>query len=161
MEKWVKIKDFETYEISDLGNLRRKYSYGYKIIKPNMNNGDNYPKYVLSKKGVFKSYKVHILVAICFMNYKPNKGFIVVDHIDNDKRNYCLNNLRIISLRDNVIKDKNRISGFPNVYKNRKKWRARINYNNYNHCLGTYDTPEIAYSKIIEFLDKMEGGQNG
>jgi len=160
MEEFRKIKDFEMYEISNLGNLRRIYSYGYKQIKPSIKFNE-YPKYTLSKEGKLTSFKVHILVAKCFLDYIPKKGVIVVDHIDNDKLNYNLNNLKIISMRENLIKDSKRESKYPNVYKNRKKWRARINYNNYNYCLGTYDTQEIAYQKIIEFLEKMEGGCDG
>lgn len=160
MEEYRKIKEFEMYEISNLGNLRRIYSYGYKYIKRCINKNE-YPKYTLSKNGNLKSFKIHILVAKCFLNYVPNKGVIVVDHIDNNKLNYNLNNLQIITMRENLVKDSKRESKYPNVYKNRKKWRARINYNNYNYCLGTFETQELANEKIIEFLDKMEGGQNG
>lgn len=161
MEEFRKIKDFEMYEISNLGNLRRIYSYGYKYLKPSI-KGNIYPKYTLSLNGKLKSFKVHILVAKCFLNYIPNKGVIVVDHIDNNKLNYNLTNLKIISMRENLIKDNKRESKYPNVYKNRKKWRARINYNNYNYCLGTFETQEMAYEKINEFLKKMEGGtKNG
>lgn len=160
MEEFRKIKDFEMYEISNLGTLRRNYANGYRYIKPTI-KGNVYPQYTLSKNGILKTFKIHILVAKCFLNYIPNKGVIVVDHIDNDKLNYNLINLQIISMRENLIKSAKRKSKYPNVYKNRKKWRARINYNNCNYCLGTYETPEIANLKVIEFLEKMKGGCNG
>ena len=45
----------------------------------------------------------------------------------------------------NKGKPKTNTSGFLNVSKSRKRWRAYYKLNNKFHSLGTYDTPEEAY----------------
>ena len=87
MEIWKDIPNYEGYyQVSNLGNVRsidrviknRKAECVLKgkDIKFSIDGG-GYKKVKLSINGNTKDIKVHKLVAITFMNHKPN-GFIVL-----------------------------------------------------------------------------------
>jgi len=101
MEDFTPIKDYETYGINKVGkvkcfrtgNLLPQYdSGGYK--KLNIRNPDGY-----------KCFLVHRLVAITFID-NPN-NFEEVDHIDRDKSNNNIENLR---WADDYIQNNNKCS---------------------------------------------------
>ena len=159
MEIWKDIPNYEGYyQVSNLGNVRsidrviknRKAEYLLKgkDIKFSIDGG-GYKKVKLSINGNKKDIKVHKLVAITFMNHKPN-GFInVIDHIDGDKLNNELNNLQIISNRENTSKGYDNIettSSYTGVSyeKQHKSWRARIYINGKNLSIGTYKNEKEA-----------------
>ena len=94
------------YQISSLGGVRsldRKVhwkdtfikSEGVKL-KPYL-TGKGYLTVRLYKNKTKKDFVVHKLVAITFLNHKPNGMKIVVDHIDNNKLNNNVKNLQLIS----------------------------------------------------------------
>ena len=60
-----------------------------------------YTTTTLSTKGVKKTYKVHRLVAEMYIP-KPEGDRLPVDHIDENKSNNDVSNLRWISLKDNI-----------------------------------------------------------
>lgn len=120
---WRDIKGYEgTYRISSKGDIQRflkktnKWSKNLKLIK--QNNG--YLKCHLSLNSKVKSYWVHILVAISFLNHTPNGNTLVVHHKDDNRKNNDVSNLEILSNRENIIKGfKNRgtLSGITGVTK--------------------------------------------
>ena len=135
------------YEVSDLGNIKSKHSSNH-IILVNSISHRGYKKVNLSEKGVSKTYEVHKLIAMAFLNHKPNGNKLVVDHIDNNKLNNTLINLQVITHRDNCSKDiKNKTSKYTGVYLNKinNKWRASINVNKIKKHLGTFNTEYEAY----------------
>ena len=135
------------YEVSDLGNIKSKHSSNH-IILVNFIGHRGYKKVNLSKKGVSKTYEVHKLIAMAFLDHKPNGNKLVVDHIDNNKLNNTLINLQVITHRDNCSKDiKNKTSKYTGVYLNKinNKWRASINVNKIKKHLGTFNTEYEAY----------------
>lgn len=72
-----------------------------------------------------------------------------IDHIDGNKLNNAISNLREASVNDNCCNIKlkiNNTSGYTGVYyiKNKNKWLSKINYKNLTHNLGLFDTPEEA-----------------
>jgi len=164
-------KDIPNYEglyrVSNMGqvkSLNRKANNGHnirtvkeKILKQQLNK--NGYKYVfLYKNGVSKTYKTHQLVAIVFLNHKPNGMSLVVDHINNVKTDNRLVNLKIITSRVNCSKDvKNKTSSFTGVFwsKSNKKWRARVQVNGIKKHLG-YFIEEIDASLAYQnFLNKI------
>lgn len=75
------------------------------------NNG--YMKVSLTKDSKTKYVRVHQLVAESFLGFKyDKKKDLVIDHIDRDPSNNTLNNLQIITHRQNLTKDK---TGVPNI----------------------------------------------
>jgi len=88
------IKGYEGYyTISKKGvikSLPRGGTSG-KVLKQS-NDKDGYKRVMLSKNGKTKTYMVHRLVAETFLKNKDSK--LTVDHIDRDKTNNNVSNLR-------------------------------------------------------------------
>ena len=157
MEIWKEIKGYEgMYEVSSFGRvkgLNRKviHSSGKvlikkeKTLKPNISTG-GYLRVSLSKKGKVKYKKIHQLVAIAFLRHNPCGMKLVVDHINTIKTDNRLDNLQVITQRENSSKDKKGSSKYTGVryVKANKKWRSQIIINGkYNH-LGYFTKEEEA-----------------
>ena len=140
MEKeiWKDVPQYEgRYQVSNLGRVRSldrilTYSDGRvarlrgKLMKTQLNCG--YVKVGLSIDGVLKSKRVHQLVAMAFLGHVKCGQKLVVDHIDNNPLNNNLNNLQVITQRENLSKDKKGSSKYVGVswYKATKRWLSRI-----------------------------------
>lgn len=143
-EIWIDIKGFENiYQISSFGNVMSFWFGKEKILKP-QKVGRGYLAVSLYKKGcVIRVIPIHKLVAIYFHGHKPNGHNVVIDHEDNNKQNNHVNNLQLISHRENTSKDQkkhNRSSQYVGVDWNKKdkKWRARILINGNRKFLGAF-----------------------
>jgi hypothetical protein len=109
----------------------------------------------LCKNGVFKSFKIHKLVAEVFMGHKSDGTTnLVIDHIDTNRLNNNLKNLKIISNRENLTKDRVRASKYRYVYwhKQAKKWIARFNYNHKIIYLGLFYSELEAHNKCKQYI---------
>lgn len=98
MEVW-KQSQYVNFEVSNFGNVRNTKTG--KTLKGSLSRSNEYWKVCLSLgKGKIRTVEVHRLVAETF---KPNhtKGY-VVDHIDENKQNNNVDNLRWISQSDNL-----------------------------------------------------------
>jgi hypothetical protein len=93
MEEYKKC--FEDYEISNFGNLRRD---GVVINGSIQNRGYRY--FQTNRKGKRKNYLFHHLVAEQFIGLRPDG--LVIDHIDRNKLNNNVSNLRYISFAENI-----------------------------------------------------------
>ena len=150
MEIWKEVKGFEDYEISNLGRVKSlarivttvkgSRNYKEKFLKPSI-SGCGYLKVNLYKDTKAKTKKIHKLVAIAFLNHKPNGLKLVVDHINTVKTDNRLGNLQIITNRENLSKDK---KGGSSRYigvswsKSNKKWIASIRINGNIGHLGSF-----------------------
>lgn len=113
METYIQIKNFEgCYEVSNLGNVRSierpvynsdgswKRTAKSRIMKPyKMPNG--YLHVSLRKGTIYKSLRIHRLVAEHFLNNPDNLP--EVNHKDCDKENNRLTNLEWTTRKDNVL----------------------------------------------------------
>lgn len=162
-EIWKDIPEYEGYyQVSNLGrvkNLKRFVKAKSKatrlikerILKANIDS-TTYLAVMLSKDGKKKTFKVHQLVAMAFLNHTPCGHKIVVDHIDNDKLNNRVDNLQITTNRYNCSKDvKNKTSKYTGVSweKRTNKWFAGIKLNRKTKFLGRFNT-EIEASKAYQ-----------
>jgi hypothetical protein len=156
-EIWKDIPTYESlYKISNLGNIKslpkKKYNNkGYyitkeRILKPSI-IGNGYFHIVLTKDGTKKGKTVHQLVAMAFLNHNPDGHKIVVDHINNDTSDNRIDNLQLITQRENAFKTQgNYSSKYKGVCwcKHYNKWRAQIYKNGKNIFLGKFDNEEDA-----------------
>ena len=100
-EKWKTIKGYNRYRVSNKG---RVYSMiKNNMLKPHKHHGEYYTVKLVNNKGKRKFLRVHRLVAENFIGAIPEN--MVVDHIDRNKINNNLENLRIVTVS---INNKNR-----------------------------------------------------
>lgn len=157
MEIWKKIKDYPDYEVSNLGNVKSLKFGKERILKPSFGNR-GYLIVGLTNKKKRYTKTVHQLVAIGFLNHNPCGMKLVVDHIDFNKQNNNINNLRIVNSRENSShKEKQFTSKYTGVrWRNdRKKWTSQICINNVHIHLGYFKTEieaSIAYQEKLKTI---------
>ena len=109
-------------------------------------------------KDKYKRFKTHQLVAMAFLNHKPCGHKLVVNHINFDKKDNRLENLEIVTQRENAnlkrFKSSSEYVGV-NWYKRSNKWVAKIWVNGKKKHLGyfinEYDA-HLAYQKALNEL---------
>jgi hypothetical protein len=157
MEEYRVIKDFENYSVSSFGNVKNNLSN--KILKPRINNRGYY-QLILRNNNKDFTKKVHRLVAETFISNGENKT--IVDHIDNNRLNNHISNLRWATNQENARNSKistNNTSGAKGVNWNifNKKWEARICINGKRERLGYYETKEKALEARLKAVEKYFG----
>lgn len=167
VEIWKEIPNNTGYEISSFGNVRsidrvivtdnnqiRKYKG--KILKQPINESG----YKFLKLGLEKTpFKVHILVAVAFLDKDYRLKNLVVDHRDGNPLNNNLSNLRLITQHENSIYKKRRISksGFVGVSITKYgRYRVSMYINGNNENLGYYKSFEEAKKVYIDSLKKYK-----
>lgn len=138
---WKQITDPELsdYLINKEGKLKDKWD---NIIEPgSMCVG--YKVYTIKGKTKWCFRYQHRLLAQSFLDNPDNKP--IVDHIDRNKNNNSLENLRWVSRGENAVNSKVRSdnkTGFKGVVKiGENKYKAVCQ----NKYLGVFDSPELAY----------------
>ena len=101
-EKWKSIKSFDSYQISDFGNVRSlNYNKTGKInLLKQKTTSDGYNEILLCKNSKYKTFKVHRLVAINFINNYEKKP--QVNHINGNKTDNNVNNLEWVTASENL-----------------------------------------------------------
>ena len=141
MEKeiWKSVPTFIGYEVSNLGRVRsidrevvdtigRVQRKVGTILKP-LNSTIYHAVTLVNSSGGRSQVKIHKCVALAFLDNDYKSKGLVVDHIDNNPLNNNLNNLQIITIRENSSKDR---KGYSSKYvgvswmKKNKKWTAQI-----------------------------------
>jgi hypothetical protein len=164
-EQWKDVIGYEgLYQVSDLGRVKSFKKSQNKILKQSK-SGDyllvGIRKLNKSKtKTIIKTIYIHQLVAMAFLNHKPCGMKRVVDHIDENKTNNCLYNIRIISHRLNTSRSiKNVTSIYTGVHFNKKrnKWISQIRINGKIVCLGGFKyeiDAHLAYQEKLKTLKR-------
>jgi len=138
-EEYRKIKGYENFSVSNFGNVRNEKTC--LILKQHLHN----EYYRVGVQG--KKHFIHRLIAEYFIPNPNNKPY--VDHIDNNRSNNRIDNLRWVTTSENnynmSIKKTNK-SGVKGVYwgKKRNKWRADIKKNGVHFTIGRYVNKEDA-----------------
>jgi len=166
MEIWKSILGYEGfYEVSNLGNIK---SLNYNNTKKEnvlmQNIGSNgYFVVSLSKNNIRKQRTVHQIVAESFYNHIPNGNKLVVNHINFIKTDNRLENLEIVTNRENSnkkhIKSTSKYTGVC-WHKQHNKWVAQIVINSKVKHLGYFlDELEASrsYDKALKYL--LENGK--
>ncbi len=135
MQEEFKIIDgYENYSVSNLGNVRNDKKG--KMLKQ-FNSSNGYKNVALERK----PHTVHVLVAKAFIANPDNKP--VVDHIDNNRFNNNIENLRWGTRSENNYNasiPKSNTSGVKGVKWEKlcNKWRVQINHKGIRYYLGLF-----------------------
>jgi hypothetical protein len=168
MEVWKSIQNYEgLYEVSNLGNVKslpkeQRCANGYRITKEKILkksvDGRGYFNVVFYKNGIPKTITVHKLVAITFLNHKTDGTLkLVIDHINANRLDNRIENLQIISQRENASKDRVGSSKYTGVCWNKvaKKWMSQIKINGKLKYLGLFKCELAAHITYINKLKEM------
>ena len=164
-ERWEDIPDYKGYyKVSDFGRVKSlerkaKSPRGFRTIKEKiLKQGlrSTYVSVALYKENNNKSFDVHVLVAMAFLNHTPCGHKVVVDHINFDRLDNKLSNIRLITQRENANrKHIESTSEYIGVSwdKSRVKWTARIWDNDKQKYLGRFTNEydaHLAYQKELK-----------
>lgn len=151
MEEWRPFVDYPKYEVSNLGQVRR----GERILKSGLNiHGYHYVN--LCKNGIQTQKRINRLVALAFLPNIENKPF--VDHIDRNKTNNVVTNLRWATISENGLNSKSRDrSSFGITWNKRsQKYQVQITIQeNKRKTFGYYATLEEAIRVRDETLQRL------
>lgn len=167
MEIWKKIPLFNNeYEVSNLGRVRSldRYTndrYGNptlrhgRILKQSNSNG--YKMVRVTIQGLSRSYGVHQLVSLAFIDEGYIENNLVTDHIDGNRSNNNLSNLQVVTHRENISRSKSGSSKYRGVYfcKASKKWKAQIQHENKKIHLGFFTEESEASIVYQQALNKL------
>jgi hypothetical protein len=141
-EEWTQIQDFSNYEVSNLGNVRN--SNTGRILKLSCKGG--YMFTGLSQNSIGKTFPVHRLVALAFIDNPENKP--QVNHKDKNRSNNNVSNLEWSTASENSIHRSNNVAQKTNQHV--KIWRIDINT---DEKLELYDSIYLAAQWIISNND--------
>lgn len=175
-EIWKDIPNYEGYyQVSNLGRVRSldrtvTFSNGYdrfykgRVIKGSVNNS-GYKVFHLSINNIARAFLGSQLVAMAFLGHEPSGNTLVVDHVNGDKSDDRVKNLRIVTNRANSTicfrSDKNSFSSeYAGVYWDKKssKWGVEIHHNGVRTHLGSYSIEIEASDSYQSALSKIEDG---
>jgi hypothetical protein len=148
-EVWKDLVGYEGYyQVSNFGNVKslgNEFSRKEKNLKSSLDN-NGYLQVSLQKNSIRKTFKIHKLVAICFLNHTPDgTNKIVVDHINEIKTDNNLENLRLVSNRENLSNQKGtsiHVGVYFCIYY--KKCISKIQVDGKQVNLGSFDTENDA-----------------
>jgi hypothetical protein len=155
-EIWKSVSNYEgLYEVSNMGRVKSVERIvemnGFKKLKKELISiGFKNKKYLavrLYKNSIHRDFKVHQLVAMVFLGHTPDGTTkIVVDHINDNPKDNRLENLRLLTNRENVSR-RGGTSKYVGVCWNKenKKWQAEIYFNKKKKFLGSFDNEESAF----------------
>lgn len=157
-ELWVDVKGYEgLYQVSNFGRVKRLCKHRPDKILVFTDNGWGYNHIGLTKNYKRKIFKVHRLVYDHFFGLQPNMD---IDHIDGNKKNNRLENLRMVNRRENIHyyhQTQKRSSKYIGVclFKKTGKWVAYIDFNKKRHHLGIFKTEIEAAEKYKHALHQV------
>ncbi|HHX60707.1 MAG TPA: hypothetical protein GX707_08340 [Epulopiscium sp.] len=158
VEEWRDVLNYEGYyQASNLGGIKsldrtviysngRKRFYKGRVIKGSLNK-DGYRQTTLRGDGIGRNFTFSQIVAMTFLEHEPDGHKLVVDHINGDKSDDRVENLRIVTNRENCTicfkSDKKRhSSAYIGVSwdKTSLKWGAKIRFEGVPIRLGLFST---------------------
>ena len=151
MEDWKQINDYSNYTISNLGNVRND-KFGRIITGKCDTKGYNWV--LLYKNSKPKKKYIHRLICEYFLDgFDPD---LEIDHIDRNRQNNNLNNLRCVSRSENN-RNRTKREGCSSKYKGvcfdkrRCKWKSAVRNNEKLIHLGYFETEEEASQKYLDW----------
>jgi HNH endonuclease/NUMOD4 motif len=100
LSEFVDIPNYVNYMVSKKGDV---YSKSIKRLCCATVLPNGYRKIKLkADSGQYKDLYIHVIVAIAYLNYIPSTNLIVVNHKDGKKGNNSLENLEVITHKENM-----------------------------------------------------------
>lgn len=129
------------------------------VLKANINTG-GYLTVCLNKNKKRKAITLHTLVYDHFGIGERNGQILQIDHKDEDKLNCRIDNLQLLSQRQNTakyFKTQKTSSKYTGVcwHKNRQKWRVHITINSECKHLGYFTNEFEAYNEYDRALKEF------
>lgn len=148
---FIKIPGFTNYKISSCGLVMNKHNKilknrtikgGYQIVKLSLGNGQ------------YKESYVHRLVCKTYLDTIENKN--VVDHINHDKTDNRIENLRYVTQKENCMnrlkKESLKYKGVYTVKRNNKPDKYKVIFNKKH--IGIFDNEDKAAAAYNEEIIK-------
>jgi len=157
-EIWKDVVGYEgLYQVSSLGRVKSNWYNRIKYLTLNI-DAKNYYNVRLYKNGKGTTFVVQKLVAIAFLNHNPCGYDLIIDHIDGDRKNNRLNNLQLITQRENVTRGKIGIG--VHWCNDKGKWKTEILINKVRIFLGRYNDKNKAiaiYNLAVQNISNFNG----
>lgn len=150
----VPVKEYDNYLIYEDG---RCWSNKTNIFLKEQKNTYGYSIYSLCKNGIQKTFALHRLVANHFLPPKPTPKH-EIDHIDQNKKNNHISNLRWATRSQQIINTANKpnTTGHRNIKKlKNNKFEVEITRNNIKYYVGRYATIEEAIRERDTYLTNL------
>lgn len=160
-EEWRGVLGYEgLYQVSNMGNIR-SLNYGRtKQVKllTKTKNAQGYYMFTLHRNGVRKYCTVHQAVATAFLGHKSCGMKLIIDHKDFDRTNNNVDNLEIVTPRQNTSHKKAKHSSkYTGVFLTKHKtWVASIWHGKDKKHLGTYSNEIDAHNAYQNELTKIK-----
>ena len=152
------------YQVSNLGrvkSMKRLSLIGRKLkekILKTPSNSNGYSTVVLCREDFRENKTVHQLVAMSFLNHKPKKHKLVVNHINFIRNDNRVENLEIVTQRENSnrkhCKSTSKYVGV-SWCKTYEKWLAKIIINRKRTCLGYHHNEIDAHNAYQDKLKQL------
>jgi hypothetical protein len=141
VEIWKIIDDYPDYKISNFGNVK-SCKFNKEILLKTRIGTTGYKTVAIYKNKKLKNFQIHQLVAINFLNHNPCGYKLVINHKDFNRQNNHVDNLEIVTVRQNTnrkhLKSSSKYVGVSLVNKT-KKWVAQIRIDGKKIYLGYFD----------------------
>ena len=140
-EQWRTVSGYPNYQVSNVGRVMNIKTGQVLKLKSNITTG--YTSLKLSSKGIQVDVYIHRLIAEAFLPAPDDPSFRCVDHIDRDRSNNTLSNLRWVSNsynQANRTKSLYKSSQYKGVRwrKDRNTWRVKITKDGIEHYVGNF-----------------------
>ena len=154
--QWKTVKGCDNYEVSNMGQIRNSKG---KIMSLS-NNGRGYLRCGLRQNNEYQCMYIHRAVAQAFLT-ATSEDQNEVDHIDKDKSNNCVSNLRWATRSQNnsnisESRHKNKACKYKGVtfMNNKLMFRARVVKDKKEYFIGSFKTEvEAAKAYNVKALE--------
>jgi hypothetical protein len=142
---WMKRKLNNLFEV-DFSKIKLHHN-GYKIIT------------IMIEGNGGKSFLIHQIISSVFLNHQINGHDFVIDHINSIKTDNRVENLRIVSFRENISKERSIKSGLPTGVHFKKKincFQSKIKIKGKTIHLGYFKDLNLASQAYQNALNNIK-----
>ena len=137
-----KLKVFECGKVLVLGKTKPYKGEYYEKKCKSTNKG--YKRLELCHEGKGKQYLIHRIIAYAYLGLDIHNPKQVIDHINRDKLDNQVSNLRIVSHQENQWN-----TNAKGYHKSGNKYKAQITINKKQIYLRTYETEAEAHNAYL------------